>query len=433
MTQKTLESFLENELGLSMEAIGRDTMARAIHAHKRECGIAEVHDYFKHLLSSAPARDQLIARVVVPETWFFRNRKSFDFMTQYVKTKWQPIHNGKDRALRILSVPCSSGEEPYSVAMALIDAKIPVERFRIDGSDINKDLLRKAESAVYGQDSFRGQDLSFRDRYFEPKEEGYALGSRVKRTVRFIKGNILDDGFLAEESSYDIVFCRNLLIYLNTGGKKGVFSVLDRLLKQNGLLFLGHAEREIALKNGFTSIGLPGVFACQRNRPNAESIQPEPSIKPAVALQRIFQNTAEPVKAVPGSQPAYPTPRAETTSKPDHRNEVQEEESTLFDRIQKLADEGSLPSACKLCRDFLKKNPAHIQANFLMGLIHEALGENDRAEALFNKTLYLDPSHHHAMAHLAFIVEQQGDKDKASHLRKRALRVYRDQEAEVTR
>lgn len=426
MTQKRLEWFLEHELGLSTQAIGRDTVARAINAHKRACGLEEVGDYFEHLVTSLQARDQLMARVVVPETWFFRNRKSFDFMTHYVKTQWQPAHPKSAQALRILSVPCSSGEEPYSAAMALLDGKVPPKRFSIDGVDISERLLQRAEGAVYGRESFRGADLSFQDRYFEPGGSGYRLGSKVRRMVRFTKGNILDDRFMAGEPGYDIVFCRNLLIYLNASGKKTVFAVIDRLLKTDGILFLGHAEREIATKYGFIPIPSPGVFACRRAPRHAEPPQPKGGEGRLPPL-RLLQKAVEPIQAAPADQGAQgPSP----AGKPQEGDGVLHEEHVLFDRVKELADEGSLSSACTLCQEFLQKNPSHIQANFLMGLIHEALEENDRAEAFFNKTLYLDPSHHDAMTHLAFIVEKQGHPDKASHLRKRALRVYREQQTD---
>lgn len=423
MCRKMLEAFLETHLGLSIEAIGRDTVDKAIRAHKAACGTLNDQDYLKTLQTSKKARGQLLERVVVPETWFFRHRKSFDFLTDYVTTQWQPGH--ASRALRVLTVPCSSGEEPYSVAMALTDGGMPASRMHMDAADISDALLLKAKTAVYGQESFRGPDLGFRDRYFKPVGDAYLLRSPIRDLVRFIKADMLDNQFLRNSADYDIVFCRNLLIYLNDVGRKQVFHAIERLLKSDGLIFVGHAEREIAVENGFVSICPPGVFACRRDRRKPNTVQVKTPPHP-VPRQRKFEKAAIPARGDNTCAPPGPTPKKTALKDNQKENERVTEQSKLFDEVQKLADQGALSSARVLCREFLSEHPAHTQANFLMGLIHEALDEADCAQTFFNKTVYLDPSHHDALTHLAFIMEHQGDKDRASHLRQRA-RVYRKQ------
>ncbi len=426
MSQENLNLFLETRLGLSPDAIGPEVMSRAIDAHKSECGCEGHGDYLKQLKASRRQQEKLIADVVVPETWFFRNRKSFDFLIEYVKTEWQ---SGRKKGfLRLLSIPCSSGEEPYSIAMALIDSGFPEDRLRIDAVDINAQLIEKAKRAVYHESSFRVDDLSFRERHFEKESGEYRLGQSIKQTVHFMQGNILSEPFVGNASAYDIIFCRNLLIYMSPSGREKAFGVISRLLKKNGVVFLGHAERQIALGHGFIFIHRPGVFACRRDRRSVSRSPHPPSKNRRRPRQRLFETAAEPLPSLPSlplSPPIDshgPIPPAE---EPAH---TVNDEAHLFDRVQRLADEGSLPSACRLCQDFLKEHPAHIQANFLMGLIYEALDEAHRAEEFFNKTIYLDPCHPHALAHLAFIVEQQGDKEKAMHLRKRAQRLYSGQD-----
>lgn len=421
MSREKLNAFIETDLGLSPEAIGPKAITKAIDAHRSHSDCEKCGEYLSRLRASEVAREAFISEVVVPETWFFRNRKSFDFMIRYVQTEWQSAH--KHGPLRILSVPCSSGEEPYSVAMALIDSGFPEARLRIDGMDINAKLIEKAKRAVYGNASFRGQNLAFRTRYFEPQGDNYALVPRIKETVRFVKGNMLRQPFPGRESAYDIILCRNLLIYMSLSGKEATFRVIKRILTKDGLLFLGHAERQIALAHGFIFIHRPGVFACRKDRRKANREQPAASPGLHRPRQRVFEKAGKQLlSAVPRSFTRTITVNAEM--RPDEMGpESSENEALLFDRVQQLADEGSLPSACQLCQNFLNQNPTHIQANFLMGLIYEALNENNRAEEFFNKTIYLDPAHHNALTHLAFILEQQGDEDKAAHLRKRANRI----------
>ena len=111
-------------------------------------------------------------------------------------------------------------------------------------------------------------------------------------------------------------------------------------------------------------------------------------------------------------------PSMETVKRESH-----EKQMDLFDEAQRMADQGSLRSALKLCSEYLKQNPAHVRAHFLMGLLFEALDDTDKAENCFNKALYLEPKHSDALSHLSFIMEQKGEKDRALSLRKRAMKV----------
>src|SRR5262249_53683940 len=147
---------------------------------------------------------------------------------------WLPAHPKK--RLRILSVPCASGEEPYSIIMALLDAGLQVEQFDVQGADISPRSLARARAAVYGRNSFRGDDLGFRDRFFKQTRDGYALEPRVRDAVRFFEGNLLSAQFLTDSQTYDFVFCRNLLIYLDPVNRARVLNKLAGILAPSGVL-----------------------------------------------------------------------------------------------------------------------------------------------------------------------------------------------------
>ncbi len=101
-----------------------------------------------------------------------------------------------------------------------------------------------------------------------------------------------------------------------------------------------------------------------------------------------------------------------------------------LDSAQKLADQGDLHEALKICEKCLTENSFHIQANFLMGLICHALDDEERAEEYFNKAVYLDPNHYEALNHLAFIMEHRGEKNRAVYMRQRAQRILQREEKE---
>src|SRR5262249_21641542 len=149
----------------------------------------------------------------VCETWFFRDPASFDAFTQ-AALEW--LGRNPAGTLRILSVPCSTGEEPCSLAMRLLDSKVPPHRFVIDAVDVSGRSLARAQRALYGKNSFRGGDLSFRDRHFRETAEGFELSDTVRKCVRFHQDNVLAETFLAGHEPYQIIFCRNLLIYFDS-------------------------------------------------------------------------------------------------------------------------------------------------------------------------------------------------------------------------
>jgi len=426
MSPAMIESFLEKAIGLSAEAIGSEVIAKAIRLRMADLGLPDVAAYQHCLMASEKEQNALIEAVVVPETWFFRNKKAFRFLVDYVTRTWFIENPGSQ--LRILSIPCSTGEEAYSIAMSLMDAGILNDRFRIDGADISEAALTRARTALYARGSFRGDDLSFRRRYFDPEGDDFRLHDNVRKAVRFFKGNALNHRITAVEKPYDIIFCRNLLIYLSPQAKERTLEVIERLLSDSGILFLGHAERQAAVLWGLVGIPEFGVFACRKERrKQSQTVKPAAELRPC---RRRFEkvgrclNQPRPdlsshfVETGPESAGSKHTPDA-CAQDAVHRD--------LFDEAQRLADKGSLSSALELCQNFLKDHPTHVQAHFLMGLIYEALDRAEKAEESFNKAIYLDPNHSEALNHLSYLVENRGNRSQAAHLRERAQRVFRNQ------
>ena len=183
-----IESLLRREIGLDAASIGSSLIERTIRLRMKQHGLKHIEAY-RNLLDSSPGElRELIEAVVVTETWFFRDREPFNIFVQLARTKWLPQHSAG--AFRVLSVPCSSGEEPYSAAMALLDAGVPDTRFMIDAADISANALIRARRAVYGKNSFRGRDLAFRDRHFQLTGDGYLLNTSVRTTETFHQANV---------------------------------------------------------------------------------------------------------------------------------------------------------------------------------------------------------------------------------------------------
>ncbi|NES19534.1 MAG: protein-glutamate O-methyltransferase CheR, partial [Symploca sp. SIO3E6] len=262
MVQGAIEALLRTKIGFDPKIIGSSTIAKAVRQRQLACSLPDVSAYLRQLQTSSQELSELIEQVVVPETWFFRHQEAFSFLSHYVKSEWLPIHPYS--RLRVLSIPCSTGEEPYSTAITLIEAGLAPDKFNIDAIDISHQVILKAIRGVYSNNSFRGKKLAFRERYFQQTVEGYQLCNLVKKTVNFLQGNLLNPLFLAKRGKYDVIFCRNLLIYFEPAARKRAVDILTSSLTTRGLLFVGCAETGQMITNGFVSVKQPFTFAYRR-------------------------------------------------------------------------------------------------------------------------------------------------------------------------
>ncbi|NJL21777.1 MAG: hypothetical protein HC895_14765 [Leptolyngbyaceae cyanobacterium SM1_3_5] len=200
MVQDEIEEILRQRLGLDPNSIGSRIIARAVAQRQVACQIRDRAFYLKLLQISPQELNSLVEAVVVPETWFFRDKEPFVYLRNYLQ-EWRS--NTSD-VLRILSIPCSTGEEPYSIAMTLLDAGLSTHQFHIDAVDISQVALAKAKQAVYGNHSFRGVEERMIQRHFQKIKEGYEVRSIVRESVHFIRGNVLEPQFLVQKK-YQII------------------------------------------------------------------------------------------------------------------------------------------------------------------------------------------------------------------------------------
>ena len=227
-----LDRLLRQTMGLDVASIGASALERAVRERQRACSVEDTNQYLERVRASKAELQALIETVIVPETWFFRDRDAFAALVRFVHDEWLPLHT--DGCLRLASLPCSTGEEPYSMAMALLDAGVRPSRFRIEAIDICERSLAHARRAVYGKGSFRGDELSYRERHFKPHPGGHILSDAVRQQVNFQQANLLNPGFLPGAEIYDVIFCRNMLIYFDGETQDRAVSLIERLLVPNG-------------------------------------------------------------------------------------------------------------------------------------------------------------------------------------------------------
>ncbi|WP_375493529.1 CheR family methyltransferase [uncultured Nostoc sp.] len=423
MAQSVIEALLKSKIGLDANSIGADAIASVIYQRMADCGITDIANYLGKLQASSQEWEALIDSVIVPETWFFREPESFAFLKHYVLSEWLP--RNPQGILRVLSVPCATGEEPYSIAIALLEAGLNPANIHIDAVDISKKCLLKAQRAIYHQYSFRGNSRSFQERYFQSTEAGSHLCEQVRCMVNFINGNLADPAFLADTPLYDVVFCRNLLIYFDVTTKERAIQVLERLVSPEGLLFVGHAEAWLLFKTQLISVRQDSVVA-HRKSTTGENVRK--NHHPNIQRQGFTGKNIDVVNKRQLSKKNHSQFVAQERLNVAPQNPILpiELKVNLLETARALADEGRLDEAVKLCNDYLNQNQASTEAYLLLGQVQQAMAQNERAAQSFQKAIYLQPTHQEALTHLALLKEHQGNADSANLLWQRIHRLTKD-------
>jgi chemotaxis protein methyltransferase CheR len=246
---------LRGHCGLHFGPEARYVLEKRLARRVRELGLASFAAY--HYLLRGAGGDgelgQLVDEVATNETYFFRERRQLEALLSEILPEALLTRRARGGGpVAIWSAGCSSGEEPYSIAMLALEAGfVPGQDFRLYASDISRRMLRKAREGVYREASFRETEPRLRERYFTEKDGRFALAEEVRRHVDFIHLNLLDRSKTALLCGMDVILCRNVIIYFNAETKQQVIETLYEKLRPGGLLLLGHAESLINLSTRF--------------------------------------------------------------------------------------------------------------------------------------------------------------------------------------
>ena len=431
-----LEAAVRGRVGFDPKSIGDKSLLRAVCQRMTELRAADGNDYVAGLLKEDSEFDSLIEELLVPETWFFRDRQPFQCVQHYATECWRPSRLG-DR-LRILSIPCSTGEEPYSIAMILLDAGLPSSQFHIDGVDLSRRSLEQAEKAVFGKSSFRGDEAAFPgvcDRFLERRDDRYVATVELRGAVRFMQANLVSPSLLADQPHYHMVFCRNVLIYLDDDARRAALANLHRLLLPEGLLYVGHVEARVAAEGTFDRFSdlFPFAFSPSTDKTAPSTKRRAPAVISPSRLTDVggaFGVAGKNVEGI-GTQPQRPTlssgvasrsagkTQRVATTKPIEKVATVPDVATTLAAARLAANAGHFDETCKLCNEILQREPTCVNAIYLLGIVAEARGEKGEAERFYQKALYLEPRHKESLVHMMLSAQERGDGKSAANFRRR--------------
>lgn len=270
---RLLRDFIHERFGIYFEESQKGSLRSRLQGRVASLDLLSFEDYYQYLRFGPQRTDELqrvISHLTNNETYFFREMAQLQVFGDHVlkRLKERKAASG-DRRLRVLSAGCSTGEEPYSLAMILYDSGQFFWNWvvQVVGLDVDPLALEKARRATYFHNSFRSVEPALIERHFVKRGAGLEVREAIRRLVQFRQGSILDRESYAGLAPLDAVLCRNVLIYFSEAAIRRVVSHFLELLAPGGFLLLGHAESLSRVTDAFTPIRFKGAMVYEKPAP----------------------------------------------------------------------------------------------------------------------------------------------------------------------
>ena len=443
-------------LGLRFEDDRLPFLGEVLAARLRATGCADADEYLASHIQAPREAGELARLLSVVETYFLRNREQFN--------AFQDLIAGRARTgvrhLRVLSAGCSSGEEPYSIAMVVRENLPEFARWdvSITAIDVNLESLERARGGRYRSWSLRETPEDVQRRYWKTAGDEFVLDPAVRAMVRFEARNLVDaDPQFWRLEAFDIVFCRNVLMYFTPDAARAVVGQFSRSLAPGGHLFLGHAETLRGLSGDFHLCHTHGTFYYQKrqaaeNRATdsvmASAGPSEARVVPAPLDASWFQAIADssarihelakdnenrsrsPAKAVAAPVPAtVALKHAADLWKSERFHDAlcalagpaPTDADSLLLRAMLHLSSGDVASAKQACTSLLEVDDLNAGAHYVKALCHEHGGNRDAAAEHDRAAAYLDADFAMPRLHLGLMARRAGQREAAG----RELRIAR--------
>lgn len=252
---ETIVEFIYRKTGMRFTETKRSYVDKRVVERMHATGAERFRDYFM-LLRFAPTKGELqrlIDAMTVNETYFLRESYQLDCLVREVLpeivAERRPGH-----PIRIWSIPCSTGEEPYSIAITLLDswADVDSHEVQITGGDIDSSVLERARDGIYGARAFQKMPEQVRNRYFSRVDnENWRIIPEIRRSIDFVGINVTDPQGMQQVRDADVIFCRNMLIYFDEASQRRAVQALYESLAPGGFFFMGHSESMSRMSSSF--------------------------------------------------------------------------------------------------------------------------------------------------------------------------------------
>ena len=476
---RLFQGLISRKSGISLEDSRLDTLRAGLYTEMESKGFADPSQYYNFLRfhpDGAAELEQLLTYVTINETYFFRNPAHFNALRDHVLFRLS--REKKDGVIKVWSAGCSTGEEPYSIAIAFLDLfeDRPNLKIEIVGTDVDRTALEKARRGFYRNRALRVTEDRHKKRYFEETSGGFEISEQLKQIVRFEHFNLMETPYLKpSKAHWDIIFCRNVVIYFDRRSVHHVVNNLCSVLSDDGYLFMGHAESLDGISDdlSLTEVGETFIytkksrsgdvsFSASSSQPlprleEREGREPSDDISPlqrdrgapsgAVSTRRrrfveldVKEDVAAPEKQVP------PVKDLESMYQESLELFRQEQYDAALSAVEMYTEHkpddarGHLLSA-KIYADWgiykraasgfetaVSLDPLLIEAHYLLGIVYQELGQVSKAIEEFRKSIYIDKDRALPYFSLARAYQSIDMSDNALREYSNALRIMKRME-----
>ncbi|MDF2947004.1 MAG: chemotaxis protein CheR [Bacillales bacterium] len=226
---------IKNKSGIDLGLYKESQMKRRLISLYEKRGFSNFEDYFRAIDNDMELFYEFLDRMTINVSEFYRNAKRWDVLDKQIL----PELISKNKNLKIWSAACSTGEEPFTLAM-VIAKHLPLDKVKIIATDIDENVIRKAKAGIYSDRAIGELPNELKNKYFTKDNNYYKLNDDIKRTIIFKKHNLLADPY---ENDFDLIICRNVLIYFTEEAKDAIYNKFSKSLKKDGILFVGSTEQ----------------------------------------------------------------------------------------------------------------------------------------------------------------------------------------------
>jgi chemotaxis protein methyltransferase CheR len=407
------QELLIETCGLRFEEGRNQSLHLALWQRLQHRGYDSYREYYNLLKFHPEGRleiRELLDLITIGETYFFRTKGQFHVLMRFVLPEIiQRKLSSQDKGLRVWSAGCSRGDEAYSIAIAMMEVLPSYKEWRISilGTDINRNGLACAKEAIYGDKDIAHLPKEYLNKYFKTRGSTYLLNSEVKEIVQFEYHNLVKDPFIHEGmQNVDIIFCRNVTIYLDCQTIRRVIENFYSCLAREGYLFLGHAETLWQISSKFERVEFPQTFIYKKRF----SPDQEDSVKPFMAVPEMN------VEDLTCARETLPSSNAIIAQDKNHI-------LTRLSQATILANEAKYKEAADLLVKLIEADNLSVEAYYLLGVLFYKSGDLKEAETQFRKVIYVDPDSVLAYFNLGNIYLYQRKYRQAAREFRNAIRL----------
>ena len=395
-----------------------------------EFGFQEINGFIHWFLSQNLDQEQikrLASHLTISETYFWREPYVFSALTDFILPRLIKPKKKKDKSIRIWSMGCSTGEEPYSLAIALHKTVPEIKDWNISilASDINPRAIEKARSGIYGPWSFRNTPELIKGKYFlELTDRKFEIIPEIKKMVTFSCQSLAgDEIFSSTGHKIDIIFCRNVLMYFTPEWVSKISENIFNSLTEEGWFVVSSSELSSQVFPRFTAVNFPGAVLYNKGKNGIANKLPE-----YVPIDEKFQQIIpSPILRISPSPPLHFTPSAPlplsptALAKKDPLPTPVESSATKIFAIRLLANQGYLSEALTLCNEEIASEKLASGFYFIRASILQEMDRSSDAIASLKKAIYIDPEYIMGHFTLGNLFNQQGNTRNAKRHFKNVL------------